>query len=258
MADVDYSTVTETPGRGALPETLSALRTRYELAADLAQGKDVLELGCGPGMGLGLLARKARRVVGGDFDPGLVQQALDHYGSRFEVQQMDAADLPFESDSFDVVLLLEAIYYLPDPEKFVAESKRVLRPGGALLVCSANCERPDFNPSPYTHRYFSAKQLGHLLTGAGFSVELAAAFPTDDPDAGSSFYGFLRNFAVKYHLIPKTMGGKELLKKILYRNLDPFPRELKDEGALEPLVPVSSDATVPGFKVIYATGKLQD
>ena len=258
VADVDFSTVTETPGRGALPETLSALRTRYELAAELAQGKDVLELACGPGMGLGFLARKARRVVGGDFDAGLVQQALDHYGSRFEIQQMDASDLPFEDDSFDVILLLEAIYYLPDPEKFVSESKRVLRPGGVLLVCSANCERPDFNPSPFTHHYFSASELGTLLTNGGFEVELSAAFPTADEAAGGSFYSFLRNIAVKYHLIPKTMGGKELLKKILYRNLDPFPKELEDEGSLEPLVPVPSGATVEGFKVIFATGTLQD
>ncbi len=256
MSQVDYSTVTETPGRDALPETLDALRTRYELAADLAEGKDVLELACGPGMGLGYLARKARKVVGGDFDFGLVKQAQDYYGSRFEIMQMDASDLPFPDDSFDVILLLEAIYYLPEPEKFIAESKRVLRHDGILLICSANCERSDFNPSPFTHRYFSAGELGEMLGNSGFEVELSVAFPVADSGDGGGFLGVLRKIAVKLNLIPKTMGGKELLKKLIYRNLEPFPRELKAEGRLEPLVAVNSGVDVRGFKVVYATGRL--
>jgi len=252
--DIDYATVTETPGRGALRETLDALRTRYSLAADLGAGGDVLELACGPGMGLAYLARSARKVVGGDFDAGLVEQARAHYGDRFEIRQIDAADLPFGDGSFDLVLLLEAIYYLPDPGRFLREARRVLRPGGAVLICSANPEREDFNPSPFTHRYFSAGELATLLGECGFGAELAAAFPVTAAGAGGRLYAQLRNLAVKWHLIPKTMAGKELIKKILYRNLTPFPAELTVEGSCVPLETVDAGQPVTGYKVIYATG----
>ena len=81
---------------------------------------------------------------------------------------MDAQSLPLETASFDVVMLFEAIYYLPNPELFLREARRVLRPDGLLLICSANCERADFNASPFSHRYFSARDLGSLLSREGF------------------------------------------------------------------------------------------
>lgn len=253
---VDYATVTETPGRLAVPETLDALRTRYALAARLAAGKDVLELACGPGIGLGFLARSARRVVGGDCDEGLVKMAQDHYGDRVEIMLLDAERVPLPDAGFDVILLLEAIYYLPHAERFLAEARRLLRPGGAVLICSANPERPDFNHSPYTHRYFSARELGSLLAGQGFGVELAGAFPVGPEGAESAWRSAVRQAAVKLGLIPRSMAGKERIKRLFYRNLQPFPRELAAEGREVPLVSVPSDQPVTGFKVIFATGRL--
>ena len=173
----DYSSVTEMPGHGATGEQLSMLHTRYQFAAELADSKDVLELACGPGVGLGCLARPARTVVGGDFDAELVNSAVRHYGKRCEIRQINAEDLPFEDASFDLILLLEAIYYLPDPERFLSEARRVLRKDGTVLICSANCERPDFNPSPFTHRYFSAKALQELLLQHDFQVSVYGAYP---------------------------------------------------------------------------------
>lgn len=253
---IDYSTVTETPGRAALPETLDALRTRYELAAGLAGGGDVLEVGCGPGVGLGYLQQRCRCVVGGEYDVGLAATARRHYEHRLPICRLDAGDLPFTDAAFDLVLLLETIYYLPDPERFVREARRVLRPGGALLICSANCERPDFNPSPYTFRYFSAGDLGRLMEQQGFGVDLEAAFPVQEGAAATGLHGMLRSLAVKLRLIPRTMEGKERLKKMLYRNLQPLPNELTDQGRLVPLSKVTAGVPVTGFKVVYATGRV--
>ena len=64
-----YTTVTELPGSGATSEQLAMLYARYALAAGFSRGKDVVEVACGPGIGLGYLARWARRVVGGEFVP---------------------------------------------------------------------------------------------------------------------------------------------------------------------------------------------
>ena len=60
---------------------MGILSTRYELARKHAQGKDVLDA-CGAGMGLGLLARTARRLVGGDIDERNLAIARQTYGSR--------------------------------------------------------------------------------------------------------------------------------------------------------------------------------
>jgi len=59
---IDYTTVTEMPGLKASREQLAMLYTRYAFAAKFCDGKDVLEVGCGAGQGLGYLATKARKV----------------------------------------------------------------------------------------------------------------------------------------------------------------------------------------------------
>ena len=255
-AERGYTTVTELPGHGATQEQLSMMHTRYRFAAELAKGKDVLELACGPGIALGYLKTMARRVVGGDVDGQLVEAASRHYGSRVEVRQIDAQSIPFDDQSFDVILLLEAIYYLPDAQKFVSEAKRVLRHNGIVMICSANRERPDFNPSPFTHRYYSAAELQQLLLGNGFRVELFGAYPLTSTGWKSRVLGILRQVAVRLHLIPKTMAWKIWLKRMLYGKLAPIPPEITiDQQQCVDLAPIDGAVPVRDYKVIYAVGR---
>jgi hypothetical protein len=60
----DFSSVTEAPRIKVTPEGAAMLYMRYRFAARFCKGKDVLEVGCATGMGLGYLARHARTVVG--------------------------------------------------------------------------------------------------------------------------------------------------------------------------------------------------
>lgn len=257
MMGADYTTVTELPGSGATQEQLSMLCKRYRVAGDLAEGKDVLEVACGPGIGLGYLAKRARRVVAGDYDPKMIEIARDHYGPRIEIHQMDAQHLPFDSGTFDVVLLLEAIYYLPQPERFLAEARRVLRDNGILFICSANREWYGFNPSPFSFKYYSALELHQLLSEAGFKGEVFAGFPVAGRGLKSRILGMVRKVAVGLNLIPKTMRGKEMIKRLLYGKLSPVPSELTEGlGEFYPPIPVDGRMAVPDYKVIYAVGYL--
>jgi len=61
--------------------------------------------------------------------------------------------MPFEDKSKDVIILFEAIYHIPDADRFVKECVRVLWPGGKVLVGTANKDLYDFNPSPYSYKY---------------------------------------------------------------------------------------------------------
>src|SRR6266480_3076278 len=112
---VDYSTVTETPEGRASGEQLSKLYHRYRTASFYCHGKDVLEVGCGAGLGLGYLARTAQSVIGGDCSQELLDCAHRHYKERIPLIRLDAEHLPFPDGRFDVVLLFEAIYYLGSP-----------------------------------------------------------------------------------------------------------------------------------------------
>ena len=102
---MDYSEVTEAVGNRITQEALSMLYTRYWMAASVGQGKDVLEVACGSGQGLGYLAGKANRVVGGDYTEKLLRTAQRHYRGRIPLVRFDAHELPFKEGTFDLVIL---------------------------------------------------------------------------------------------------------------------------------------------------------
>jgi len=253
-----FTTVTELPGTGATPEQASMLYTRYHWACALSGGKDVLEVACGPGVGLGYLARRARSVVGGDYDERLLRLAQAQYRSKIPVLRLDAQALPFSDRAFDVVVMFEALYYLGRPEEFFREARRVLRPGGAVLVCLPNRDWTGFNPSPFTHHYFSASELRSALAAAGFTPRLFGGFPAASETLRDRILLAARRVAVNMRVMPKTMKGKELVKRFLYRRLIPLPPEVHDDMA-EPgaLVPIDIGAPSLAFRVLYAVGHLQ-
>jgi SAM-dependent methyltransferase len=252
----NFETVTEVPGLKASREQLEMLYTRYAYAADFCAGKDVLEVACGSGPGLGYLATKARAVVGGDLTRSLLSVAHAHYDSRVPLVQLDAQVLPFADACFDVVLLYEAIYYLPCPERFLDECRRVLRDRGMVIVCSVNKEWAEFNPSPYCTRYYSAQEMVTLLTSRHFSVEMKVAFPVEADSLLARVLSVTKRIAVGLNLIPKTMKGKEFLKRVAFGRLVPLPPEVVDCMAPYcPPVTMQNSAPVSGFKVLYATAK---
>jgi len=107
------------------------------MGADLA-GHRVLELGCGQGEGQRILQRHfaAAHVAGIDFDAQQVARArrrnLGRHGLTWT--QASACALPYASDSFDSVVAFNVLHHVPNWREAVAESYRVMRPGGALLL----------------------------------------------------------------------------------------------------------------------------
>ena len=128
--------------------------------------------------------------------------------------RLDAHALPFRSASFGAVLLYEALYYLVEPGRFVAEAGRVLSRPGCLVVSTVNREWSDFNPSPLSTRYFSGHELVSLLNERCFQTEIFGAFPVVQETAKERAVSALRRATIRLHLIPPTMKGKELLKRI--------------------------------------------
>lgn len=254
---IDYSSVTEIPGDKATREQLVRMLHRYRFAVDFCKDKDVLEVACGAGQALGYLARKARRVVGGDCTEKLVTSAKQYYKDRVELYLLDAHRLPFEDSSFDVVILFEAIYYLAKPEKFVIEAHRVLREDGVLLIATANKDWPEFNPSPFSTRYLSVPELQQLLVNNGYSAEFYGGFSAIPKTTKEKITAGIRRAAVKFNLIPKTMKSKELLKKVFYGKLLPLEAEIEEDMCeYVPPEPISADTINSEYKVIYSVARI--
>ncbi|HVO96436.1 MAG TPA: class I SAM-dependent methyltransferase [Bryobacteraceae bacterium] len=249
----DYSTVTEQPEQRATRLQMAMLRTRYAWAAGQASNKDVAEIACGAGLGLGWLARMARSVEAGDLNGANCRIAQETYAGRgdISVRSLDALNLPFADASRDLVLLFEAIYYLPDAGAFLDEARRVLRPGGTLLLATVNREWSGFHPSPFHTRYFSAAEMAQALKEKRFSVKLFAGFP-ERHGAVDAAVRHVRRAAVALKMIPNTMAGKAFLKRLFYGSLEVIPRELAPGGPAEPLYPVNSQMDLSTYRTLYA------
>jgi len=253
---VDYGIVTERWEMPASSEQLAMQHCRYRMAGTLAEDKDALEIGCGAGMGLAYLMRRAKRVVGMDVSSTLIEEARSHL-PEVELHEGDATVLPFPDDSFDVVLMLEMIYYVADVDQMLDECCRVLRPGGVVFICAPNPDRRDFNPSPFAIRYLNASEFAQVLRQHGFEPTLYGGFPPDADATWDRALRPIRRVAVRLGLIPRSMWAKAIVKRMLYGRLSRLGA-IKD-GATEYLEPVRLDPAVgsePGYKNLYAIGRL--
>ena len=100
-------------------------------------GRDVLELGCGTGKNTGWLAERARRVVGMDFSPGMLEVARDRVPlERVTLVQHDIRERwPVDDASVDLVVGNLILEHLANVSAVFAEAARVLRPGGTMYSC---------------------------------------------------------------------------------------------------------------------------
>jgi ubiquinone/menaquinone biosynthesis C-methylase UbiE len=101
----------------------------------------MIDLGCGPGhIPLLVCERIAEaRVVGVDLAESMLLHARRHlaaspFGERIEYRLGDVAKLDFPDASFDSVFSNTLLHHLPDPQPFLGEAARLLRPGGTLLI----------------------------------------------------------------------------------------------------------------------------
>jgi arsenite methyltransferase len=191
------------------PDVVEQRRILVE-ALELSPGERALDIGSGPGLlacdlaaGLGadgavvgvdpsesMLAIAARRDVGAGAAP-------------ITLRTGDAAALPFDDESFDVAVSTQVYEYVDDMPAALAEARRVLRPGGRLLVLDTDWDSVVWHSSdPARMRRVLAawdehlvdpylpRRLGRLLTDAGLRVTRRAVVPIlnagYDPDSYSA------------------------------------------------------------------------
>ncbi|MGN7715304.1 class I SAM-dependent methyltransferase [Hyphomicrobiales bacterium] len=112
---------------------------RYAFARDLTAGRDVLDIACGEGYGSAMISENANSVIGVDIAADAIAYARQTYvRENLNFLEGSATKIPVADASVDVVVSFETIEHLEDHEAMLAEIKRVLRPGGILVISSPN------------------------------------------------------------------------------------------------------------------------
>lgn len=250
---------TERPGRCFSLEIHEIIQHRYKMAGQLVPGMQVLEVGCGAGLGLGYLGACAKMFVCGEFSSENIDLLKRRYGTRQRIVRLDSHILPFAEATFDVVVALAMVYYLT-LDRFIAEVRRVLRPGGTLFFCTSNKDVPGFWPAPHTTRYYSVPELHLILTTVGFEADFSGAFPAP---GGSLLHRRVRAFVkdtVKQAvlLLPFGMELWVWIRSLAQQEVIPLPENIGGVECSE----VETVRLLPGirdhtYRVIYVAARKQ-
>ncbi|MEG3057034.1 MAG: methyltransferase domain-containing protein [Methanoculleus sp.] len=151
----------------------------------LPEGGVLLDIGCGTGLFVERYIREGGQAVGLDISPEMVRRGRQRCpGSGFCVGTAEV--LPFQDETFDALASLLAFSYVPDPGAMLAESYRVLRPGGRIAICTLS--RTVFTSivpvvyqmgelvgmkkvgvGDFNERYYTNGEIACLLEDAGFA-----------------------------------------------------------------------------------------
>jgi len=253
----NFSSVTEIAGEKISNEQLVRMHHRYVWALAYCQEKSVVEVACGTGQGLRMIANISKDLVASDYDEDILEIVKNHYSDDIKVEYSDAINMPYDNHSKDVVIIFEAIYYLTDVDSFLAECVRILKPGGVVLIATANKDLVDFNPSPYSFSYYGVLELDSVLKKHGFTSHFYGYMRNETNSLKQYALQFIKRTAVSLRIMPKTMAGKRILKRIFIGKLVEMPFELiGDEFEYTNPKQLSNNMADCDHKVIYCAAYL--
>ena len=133
----------------------------YELIRPIVRHKTVLELATGTGLIAKHIVNAAAHIEATDASPEMIAEAKrDNRSSKLYFSVQDMFCLPYADKSFDAVIVSNALHIVPQPEKALAEIRRVLKDGGVLIA-------PTFT---HAGNSFSGKVRAFFMKLAGFPL----------------------------------------------------------------------------------------
>lgn len=145
------------------------LLSAYYHAKEYIKG-DLLELGCGEGRGVELLAPLASSYIGIDKIKPIVDELKAKY-PEYQFQDGVFPPFPFEDNQFDTIVTFQVIEHIKKDEEFIKEIHRVLKPGGQALITTPNIKMT-LSRNPWHIREYTADQLENLCKKYFNNVEM--------------------------------------------------------------------------------------
>lgn len=166
--------------------------TADALLALLDPGLTIVDLGCGTGATLHRLAPHVANLIGIDNSEAMLAAAATRLGPLDNVVLLpgDLSALPLKDESADVALMILSLSYLPDPAAALGEARRILRPGGRLLVVDVLAhDRDDFRRlTGQTRLGYEPAAVALQLTAAGFYSSPPTPIPPEPAAKGPSLF----------------------------------------------------------------------
>jgi SAM-dependent methyltransferase len=141
----------------------------------------IIDIGCGDGFHLGLLQQfgdKGWQLEGVDLDPRAIEAARRR---RLEVHEGTLEDLTLSESHYDLALLIQTIEHVANPPALLKAVRRILRPGGRILLVTDNTDSLDFRLTGSRHwggyhfprhfNLFNRKSMRELARSADLEVE---------------------------------------------------------------------------------------
>ncbi|OGH10285.1 MAG: hypothetical protein A2857_02465 [Candidatus Levybacteria bacterium RIFCSPHIGHO2_01_FULL_36_15] len=139
---------------------------RYQFVSSIVKGKIVADIACGVGYGCVEMANfGAKKVIGIDSSVEAIRYANNFYRhSKVDYMLTDASNTRLSSKSIDVVTSFETIEHLTKPRCFITEIKRILKPGGVLIVSTPN-KTMSIEDNPFHVKEYDLNEYKELLSG---------------------------------------------------------------------------------------------
>ena len=172
-------------------------------AVDPKKGERVLDIAAGTGTSSAALAKSGAEVIALDFSPGMVEEGRKRHPDLTFVQG-DAEKLPFADGEFDAVTISFGLRNVQHPQVALAEMRRVLKPGGRVVICE-----------------FSRPPLGVLRAGyhayLRHVMPLIAGAASSNPDAYTYLFESIREWPSQPELAQWLRDAG--FERVGYRNL---------------------------------------
>jgi ArsR family transcriptional regulator len=150
------------------------------------------DLGCGSGQITARMAPFVGRVIGVDGSAEMIDAATERVAglSNVSIRQGQLEELPIESDELDLALLILVLHYIEDPMRVLGETRRVLRPGGRLLIVDmVPHDRSEYlETMGHVWQGFAAEQVAGWLDAAGLQVERRVELPPEPQAKGPNLF----------------------------------------------------------------------
>jgi SAM-dependent methyltransferase len=152
----------------------------------------ILDIGCGGGNAISIMAERGGVVCGIDHSPSCVKKSISKNrrgvkAGRVVIREGDAEAIPFEDGAFDLVTAFETVYFWPDVEAAFLEINRKLKPSGVFIV-ACEVRRPedgqknffdDVDAGSGVFRVFGLGEMKTILSNAGF-VNIKELLPREN------------------------------------------------------------------------------